>query len=94
MDNRKIDGWFITFTDEERALIEATLEDEGYDVGPAGLKKFVLDTITQPPLPEPKSKQFGQYVRDHPEEVLGAAQFTLGAIQSVIGKIKIKKAGK
>jgi len=42
---RPIEGWFLTFTKEERELVEQAFEDLGYELSAQGIKQYVLDTI-------------------------------------------------
>lgn len=42
---KAIDGWFLTFTKEERELIEERFEDLGYELSAQGIKEYVLDTL-------------------------------------------------
>lgn len=40
---KRIEGYFLSFTESEFALIHAMLDEEGYGKDIAGLKAFLLD---------------------------------------------------
>jgi hypothetical protein len=41
----EIRGWFLSFTDEELAIVKEAFEENGYELDATGMKSFILDTI-------------------------------------------------
>lgn len=78
----QISGFFLSFSEEQKKEIIASLESDGYSGDISGLKEFILEELTGEPDeqgpepetgPEPVSGEWlfraVEYARDHPEVV-------------------------
>lgn len=78
MKGQAISGFFISFTEEEKDLINKGLTFRGYEESDEGLKEFILDFFTRETENEeieqerPSSRFFngiGEYIVNNPDAI-------------------------
>lgn len=93
-----IQGWFISFTEEEEAVIEDVLFEEGYEKTPAGLKEFVLDIIDEDSETENRERRqrqdetlaehITQFIKENPEVINKYTTIGKAAAGSILNAMK------
>ena len=68
----EIEGFFLSFTPEEKVWIEKRLETLGYECGCEGIKKLIFDCLQEEDYEEEKVERISKvnrFIERHPEVV-------------------------
>jgi len=92
----RIEGYLITFTEEEKESVFDMLYDEGYSTDLEGLKKWILDNANGEPDPKENTPSpadriavnLNKMIIDNPEKIIEAGIRVGEGIQKIIGAIK------
>jgi len=90
-DPNRLEGFFLSFTDEEADDIRAALKYEGYAPDGEGLKEFLIDSLFGDPKPEEAHSPTDEFitkarkfVTDNPETV----RFGMNVATGLFNKIR------
>lgn len=68
---KPIEGYFISFTPEEKNDIDSFLESEGYPADDTGVKQFILDTVYEKEESGPDAgERLAELIKCNPELVM------------------------